>query len=126
MPCPYDHGLRHPKGSPRSISVKIFEYDEISQSRAQSGDSYLQFLNEASLSLGLYVLPAGSTDTQSPHAEDEVYYVVSGRATVEVAGERRPVQPGSIIFVAKEVDHRFVDIEEDLSLLVFFAPEHRR
>ena len=81
--------------------MKLFEYDEISQSQAQSGDSYLQFLNEGSLSLGLYVLPAGSTDTQTPHAEDEVYYVVSGRATVEVAGERRPVQPGSMIFVAK-------------------------
>jgi len=43
-----------------------------------------------------------------------------------VAGERRPVRPGSIVFVAKEVEHRFVDIEEDLSLLVFFAPEHRQ
>ena len=106
-------------------AVKIFDYDAISQSQAASGDSYLQFLNEASLSLGLYVLPAGSTDTQSPHAEDEVYYVVSGRATVEVAGERRPVRPGSMIFVAKDVDHRFVDIVEDLSLLVFFAPEHQ-
>jgi hypothetical protein len=31
-----------------------------------------------------------------------------------------------MVFVAKEVEHRFVDIEEDLSLLVFFAPEHRR
>ena len=106
--------------------MTIFEYDDIAQSRAESGDAYLQFLNEGSLSLGLYVLEAGSTDDQTPHAEDEVYYVVSGRATVDVAGERRPVQPGSMIFVAKDVDHRFLDIEEDLSLLVLFAPEHRR
>ena len=106
--------------------MQLMEFDDIAQSRAQSGDPYLQFLNEGSLSLGLYVLPAGSTDTQTPHAEDEVYYVVSGRATVEVAGERQPVQSGSMIFVAKEVDHRFVDIKEDLSLLVFFAPEHQR
>lgn len=106
--------------------MKIFEYDDIAQSRAQSGDAYLQFLNEGSLSLGLYVLPAGSTDDQTPHAEDEVYYVVSGRATVDVAGQRRPVQPGSMIFVATDVDHRFLNIEEDLALLVFFAPEHQR
>ena len=106
--------------------MTIFEYDDIAHSRAQSGDAYLQFLNEGSLSLGLYVLPAGSTDDQTPHAEDEVYYVVSGRAVVDVAGDRRPVHPGSMIFVAKNVDHRFLDIEEDLSLLVFFAPEHRR
>ena len=105
--------------------MNAFEYDEISRQQAERGQSYLQFLNEGTMSLGLYVLAAGSTDEQSPHAEDEIYYVVAGRAAVVVAGERRPVRAGSIVFVAKEVEHRFVDIEEDLSLLVFFAPEHR-
>jgi mannose-6-phosphate isomerase-like protein (cupin superfamily) len=105
--------------------MKVFEYDEITQAREQSGNAYLQFLNEGTLSLGLYVLEAGSVDAQTPHAEDEVYYVVSGRATFEAAGERRSLQPGSMIFVAKQVTHRFVDIEEDLSLLVFFAPEYK-
>ncbi len=102
-----------------------FEYGEIHLEQAESSKPYLQFINEGTMSLGLYVLPAGSTDTQSPHAEDEIYYVVTGRGAILVAGERRPVQSGSIVFVAKEVEHRFVDIEEDLSLLVFFAPEHR-
>jgi mannose-6-phosphate isomerase-like protein (cupin superfamily) len=105
--------------------MKVFEYDQITQAREQSGNAYLQFLNEGTLSLGLYVLEAGSVDAQTPHAEDEVYYVVSGRATFEAAGERRSLQPGSMIFVAKQVTHRFVDIEEDLSLLVFFAPEYK-
>jgi len=104
--------------------VIAFECGEISQEQAESGKSYLQFLNEGTMSLGLYVLPAGSMDTQPPHDEDEIYYVVAGRGAIVVAGERRPVQPGSIVFVAKEVDHRFVDIAEDLSILVFFAPEH--
>jgi mannose-6-phosphate isomerase-like protein (cupin superfamily) len=105
--------------------MKVFEYDQITQAREQSGNAYLQFLNEGTLSLGLYVLEAGSVDAQTPHAEDEVYYVVSGRATFEAAGERQSIQPGSMIFVAKQVTHRFVDIEEDLSLLVFFAPEYK-
>ncbi len=106
--------------------MNAFEYGEISQQQAESGQPYLQFMNEGTMSLGLYVLAAGSADTQSPHEEDEIYYVVSGRGAIDVAGERRPVQPGSIVFVAKAVEHRFVDIEEDLSLLVFFAPEHRQ
>jgi mannose-6-phosphate isomerase-like protein (cupin superfamily) len=107
-----------------SKAVIAFEYGEIEQEHAESGKPYLQFINEGTMSLGLYVLPAGSTDTQSPHAEDEIYYVVAGRGAIVVAGERRPVQSGSIVFVAKEVEHRFVDIAEDLSILVFFAPEH--
>ena len=105
--------------------MNAFEYDEISQEQSTSGKPYLQFINEGTLSLGLYVLTAGSADTQSPHAEDEIYYVAAGCGVIDVAGERRPVRPGSIVFVAKEVEHRFVDIEEDLSILVFFAPEHK-
>ena len=104
--------------------MNAFEYGEIEQEQTESGKPYLQFINEGTMSLGVYVLPAGSTDTQSPHAEDEIYYVVAGRGAIVAAGERRPVRPGSIVFVAKEVAHRFVDIEEDLSILVFFAPQH--
>ena len=105
--------------------MNAFEYDNVSQQQVESGKPYLQFISEGTMSLGLYVLTAGATDTQSPHEEDEIYYVVSGRGSIVVAGERRPVRAGSIVFVAKEVEHRFVDIEDDLSILVFFAPEHR-
>jgi hypothetical protein len=31
------------------------------------------------------------------------------------------VQPGSIIYVAATSEHRFVEIEEDMTLLVFFG-----
>ena len=106
--------------------MEAFEYDEIVAGQRAGDDPYVQFINRGSMSLGLYVLPAGSEDTQTPHLEDEIYYVVSGRGAILVADERREVQPGSIIFVEKHVDHRFVDITEDLSILVFFAPEHTR
>ena len=105
--------------------MNAFEYDEVRRQQAEASRPYVQFINEGSLSLGLYVLAAGSVDEQSPHAEDEIYYVVSGRGAIVVAGERRAVRAGSIVFVAKEVEHRFVEIEEDLSILVFFAPEHQ-
>jgi mannose-6-phosphate isomerase-like protein (cupin superfamily) len=107
-----------------SNPVIAFEHGEIEQEQVESGKPYLQFINEGSMSLGHYVLAAGSVDTQSPHGEDEIYYVVAGRGAIVVAGERRTVRPGSIVFVAKEVEHRFVDIDEDLSILVFFAPQH--
>lgn len=80
--------------------------------------------------MGLYVLPAGGVDPQSPHTEDEVYYVVSGRAKIKVVDEDQPVQAGfrqaqpasSIEYVAKDVEHRFHSIQEELRVLVFFAP----
>lgn len=70
---------------------------------------------------GVYEIPAGGEDGQSPHASDEVYYVLEGRATAIVEGDRIPVEAGSVLYVAKDREHRFVDITEDLSILVFFA-----
>jgi mannose-6-phosphate isomerase-like protein (cupin superfamily) len=97
---------------------------EVEAERAASGKLYRQFMSCGTLSVGLYKLAAGSEDPQQPHAEDEVYYIVSGRARLIAGDEDLAVAPGSTIFVAREVPHRFHSIDEDLSVLVFFAPEH--
>ena len=99
-----------------------YELAPLIQQRKDLNKLYLEFLKVPDLSMGLYVLPAGGTDPQSPHTEDEVYYVVSGRAKILVAEENRDVQPGSIIYVAKNIAHRFQSIEEELTVIVFFAP----
>jgi mannose-6-phosphate isomerase-like protein (cupin superfamily) len=78
-----------------------------------------------SLSLTIARWPAGAIDDQQRHAEDEVYHVVSGRAVLTVAGQRIPVVPGSVVFVAAGVDHRFVEVVEDLETLVFWSPARR-
>ena len=84
--------------------------------------TYFEFLRTHNLSAGLYRLPAGSTDAQTPHNEEEIYYVVSGCGGF-IAGDRDvAVSPGDILFVPPREPHRFHDIEEDLELLVFFAP----
>ncbi|HET6850020.1 MAG TPA: cupin domain-containing protein [Gaiellales bacterium] len=102
--------------------MDAFELSDVEAARAAAGRLYEEFLRVDSMSAGLYVLDAGATDPQSPHAQDEIYYVVAGRAEIEVAGESRPVQPGSVVFVAKDVEHRFHSIAERLELLVLFAP----
>jgi mannose-6-phosphate isomerase-like protein (cupin superfamily) len=75
-----------------------------------------------SLSLTIARWPAGSVDTQRPHTEDEVYHVIRGQAALVVDGERSDIGAGSVAFVASGVDHRFVDIAEDLEVLVFWSP----
>lgn len=102
--------------------MQAFEIDELQRQHLDGGDLYLEFLREPSLSMGLYTLPAGGEDPQQPHDEDEVYYVVAGRALLNVDGEERPVQAGSIVFVPARVPHRFHQIADELILLVFFAP----
>jgi mannose-6-phosphate isomerase-like protein (cupin superfamily) len=102
--------------------MDAFEISKIIEAQQHANKSYLEFWRVPSLSLGLYVLPAGGVDPQQPHTEDEVYYVISGRGMMRVQDEDRPVEPGSIIFVRAQVEHRFHSITEELKILVFFAP----
>jgi quercetin dioxygenase-like cupin family protein len=104
--------------------VKAFfaSLPEIERQRARSGKSYREFLRVPAMSAGLYVLPAGATDPQKPHHEDEIYYVVRGRARFKAEGDDREVSAGSVIFVAAEFEHRFYDVAEELAVLVVFAP----
>jgi mannose-6-phosphate isomerase-like protein (cupin superfamily) len=100
----------------------FFNIAEAEKSCNRSGKRYSEFLRVPAMSAGVYLLPAGSTDLQSPHQQDEMYYAVRGRARMRAGSEDQAVSEGSVIFVAAGVEHRFYEITEDLMLLVFFAP----
>jgi mannose-6-phosphate isomerase-like protein (cupin superfamily) len=103
-------------------SGALFQLTEIERRRLPTGKRYLEFLRVPALSAGLYVLPAGGTDPQGPHKQDELYYVIRGRARMRIGSEDQEVNAGGIIFVSAEVEHRFYEIKEELAVLVFFAP----
>ena len=87
----------------------------------ESPAPYREFLRVPSLSCGVYRLPAGSEDLQAPHDEDEVYFVLEGRARLKIGDAMREVAPGNILYVKATESHSFFEIEEDMTLLVFFA-----
>ncbi len=100
----------------------FFQIDDLSRQRSEKGKLYLEFLRVPAISAGVYVLPKGSADPQKPHREDEMYYVVRGRARMQIGSDHAEVGTGSVIFVEAKLEHRFYDIEEELEVLVFFAP----
>jgi mannose-6-phosphate isomerase-like protein (cupin superfamily) len=89
-----------------------------------SSPVYVTQMASAQLSVGTYSIPAGGVDDQSPHAEDEIYVVTSGRSGFEGPWGRADVGAGSVIYVPASEEHRFVDVTEDLTLLVIFAPPY--
>jgi mannose-6-phosphate isomerase-like protein (cupin superfamily) len=103
---------------------QVFELDGLLD-QIKRERPYHEFLRIPAMSVGLYVLPAGATDKQRPHTEDEIYYVVRGKAKMRMGAEERSVQEGSVIFVERGAEHRFFDIEEELVLLVVFAPAEK-
>jgi mannose-6-phosphate isomerase-like protein (cupin superfamily) len=102
--------------------MDAFEVDGLEAARSAAGELYHEFLRRDSMSAGLSVLRAREADPQTPHGQDELYYVISGRGRIRVAETDRPVGPGSVVFVAAEVDHRFHSVTSDLTILVVFAP----
>ena len=98
---------------------QAFELDDLQADRSRS---YAESLRRPGISMGVYHLPIGGKDPQHPHAADEVYVVLAGRAVLEVEGERLEMQRGRVVSVDVGADHRFVDVTEDLSVLVVFAP----
>jgi quercetin dioxygenase-like cupin family protein len=102
--------------------MTAFQAFESTDLPATDAGPYRELLRRPSMSLGVYRLAAGGTDHQHPHSSDEVYVVVSGRATLRVDGHDHPIGPGSIVSVDQGIEHGFADITEDLTVLVFFAP----
>ena len=102
----------------------VISLDDALRGHAAAGGAYHQFFQVPEMSAGIYTLPAGGVDGQAPHVEDEIYYVISGKAQIQIGDRHEPIQAGATIFVAREVEHRFHDIEEDLTILVIFAPAH--
>lgn len=109
---------QNPMTPPQGAS---FQQARLLEQLAKTGGSYLPFLDVPTLHCGLYRLAKGATDGQSPHDQDEVYCVLSGKAVLEIADQRHAAEPGAVLFVAAQVPHRFVDISEDLEVMVFFS-----
>jgi mannose-6-phosphate isomerase-like protein (cupin superfamily) len=119
---------RHYSGS---IVMPSLEH-ELAEARA-SGRAYFEFMRSLRMSVGVYVLPVGGVDRQSPHTEDEIYYVVRGRgrirfgdgSDIEVEDEDQEVKPGDLLFMLAGMPHHFHSITEELVLLVVFAPPEK-
>ena len=103
----------------------FYELSELNTARSAAGKRYFEFLRVPAMSAGIYVLSVGEADPQSPHTEDEMYYVVSGRGRMKSGNEDQAVGPGTVIFVAAGVEHCFYDVVENLTVLVFFSPAER-
>ena len=103
------------------VPYQVFSLPEVDRQRGD--ERWMEFHRSATQYAGIYVLPRGADDDQTPHDDDEIYYVLSGRGRIALGtgGESQAVSTGSIIYVKSQEEHRFVEIEEDLHLLVFFS-----
>lgn len=102
----------------------VYDLMDLLRTQEEAGKAYAEFIQRPDMSVGLYRLTPGEPDVQSPHREDEIYYVLSGEGMIMMDGEKTPVKPGSVVFVPAGQEHRFTDFPLGLTLLVVFAPAY--
>jgi hypothetical protein len=61
--------------------MQIFNLSSLVAESERDNQRWGEFLRVPSLSMGLYRLKVGQADEQQPHTEDEVYFVISGKAS---------------------------------------------
>jgi mannose-6-phosphate isomerase-like protein (cupin superfamily) len=98
--------------------MRITVNDALDALQAHSDKPFLELFRKGQFSAEIYV-PVGK-DLQQPHAQDEVYVVISGTGIFQNGPERHPFGPGDFLFVPAGVEHRFLDFTEDFKTWVIF------
>jgi len=96
-----EEALQKLAANPEALFVKIMEH----------GSMYVE------------IYKPRQTDKQTPHLQDELYVVISGRGEFLNGPVRSPFQPGDILFAPAGVEHRFENFTEDFATwVIFYGP----
>lgn len=96
-----------------------------STSAYPEGVPFVQALAHGSMSVELFA-PGSNTDgidRQQPHAQDELYIVQKGQATLNLDGQRLSASTGDVLFVPAGALHHFEAFSPDFATwVVFYGP----
>ena len=86
------------------------------------GEPFTTAFGHGTMSVEVFA-PRG-TDNQTPHSQDEIYFVMSGTSDFIREGRRSVVQLGDAIFVPAGQKHHFEDMSKDfIAWVVFWGPQ---
>jgi mannose-6-phosphate isomerase-like protein (cupin superfamily) len=98
-----------------------FDVKEYVKNIPKSGTYFHTFINKDSLAAGVLRLVPGEDDIQTPHDNDEIYYVIDGDGFLNISGKDYPIREGRAYFVGKKVKHKFHGNKRELVVLYFFG-----
>ncbi len=98
-----------------------FNTNEYIKKIKKSNTYFYTFINKENLAAGILRLDPGEEDTQEPHENDEIYYVVKGDGFLLVDKKDYPVSEGMSYYVAKNIPHKFHGNEKELVVMYFFS-----
>jgi Mannose-6-phosphate isomerase len=75
-------------------------------------------------SMSLILFAPKKKDYQTPHDQDEVYFVIEGSGCLRVEQNRFDFKAGDALFVKAGEEHRFIRMSDDLKVwALFWGPQ---
>ena len=86
-----------------------------------AGEPFVRALAHGSMSVEAFA--PNEFDRQSPHTQDELYFIQRGSGTLTIDGVAHGCGPGDAFFVAVGQPHRFSSFTRDFATwVVFWGP----
>ncbi|MFP4218852.1 MAG: cupin domain-containing protein [Salinarchaeum sp.] len=104
--------------------MESMQVDDLVEQLNEADEPSMEALRTAAMSVDVYSFEPGAEDPMHSHGEDEVYYVVSGSGSLNIEGDYQSVEEGDLIYVEPGTEHQFTDFEDELVMVVFYAPPH--
>jgi len=93
-----------------------------STERWPGGERFVRAMAHGSMSVELYA-PRGQ-DPQTPHRQDELYFVIRGEGEFLAGDVRHAFRAGDAFFVPAGMVHRFEHFSDDFAAwVVFWGPD---
>jgi len=89
---------------------------------AEDGEMETELLREVSFSLQVMRFVPGDEDPMHAHAEEEIYVINTGEATLVTEEESVEVAPGDVIHLGSGTEHQFTDFNDEFAVTVMYAP----
>ncbi|MEO9365278.1 MULTISPECIES: cupin domain-containing protein [Candidatus Nitrosocaldus] len=103
------------------MRTEVYNVNDILDIMSKDGDWCCTFLQSRSMDAGVLRLKPGEDDPQSPHVNDEIYYIIKGDGFITIEGKDIPIKEGSVIFVPAKAKHKFHGNTKELIALYIFA-----
>jgi len=86
------------------------------------GKEFITLFKHGTLKIEIY--KPDKIDNQMPHSKDEIYVIISGTGYFIKGEEKKPFEPGEILFVPAFMEHHFESFSEDfVTWVLFYGPE---
>jgi len=103
------------------FQVKVYRWDDMVPEKLPGG-IVRRVIHTQKMTLGLFNLHKGASVSSHRHENEQLTYVLQGKAIFDIEGERIEVASGEVIHVPSGAEHSVEVIADTLSLDVFSPP----